>query len=698
MSRYLVDFVVFLAGLAVVGWVATSYVGTNGLALAVTLLIGAFYLAGALEVLRSRQATAALARAVAGLEAPPASLPAWLECLPEGLRNAVRLRIEGARTALPGPALAPYVVGLLVLLGMLGTFLGMVATLRGTGAALESAADLQAIRASLAAPVRGLGFAFGTSVAGVATSAMLGLLSALARRARIEAGQLLDARIATTLRPYTPAQQRTDTFMLLQRQADAMPAMVERLQAMMDALERRSEALDQRLLAGHEAFHAKADAAYARLAGTIEASLRENAAAGARAAGAAIQPAVEATMASLAREAAALREGVAGSAQQQLEALTSRVEASAATTAELWQAALADHRRASETLAERLQDTLGGFAETFAQRTDGLIEQISGRLDTTTGRVEETWNAALARQEQAGRRLADDHRQAMRAAAEAFAQQAAALLRSLDQSHADQRAALAQQDAQRLQAWAGSLNEMAGTLRQEWQQAGSDAAQRQRQICDALAQAAADISAQTQAHAQGTLAEIATLVQAAAEAPRAAAEITTELRRKLADSMARDNAMLEERNRLLETLETLLGAINHVSNDQRAAVEALVAASADLVERVGAQLTGQIEAETGKLATVSAQVTGSAVEVASLGEAFGAAVQQFSQANAELMQRLERVETALDKSLARSDEQLAYYVAQAKEVVDLSLASQKQIVEDLQQLAGQRAAAGAEAA
>ena len=35
--------------------------------------------------------------------------------------------------------------------------------------------------------------------------------------------------------------------------------------------------------------------------------------------------------------------------------------------------------------------------------------------------------------------------------------------------------------------------------------------------------------------------------------------------------------------------------------------------------------------------------------------------------------------------MARSDEQLAYYVAQAREVIDLSLMSQKQIVEDLQQ-------------
>ena len=57
----------------------------------------------------------------------------------------------------------------------------------------------------------------------------------------------------------------------------------------------------------------------------------------------------------------------------------------------------------------------------------------------------------------------------------------------------------------------------------------------------------------------------------------------------------------------------------------------------------------------------------------------------------------ELAKAALDKSLARSDEQLAYYVAQAREVIDLSMLSQKQIIEEMQQLAGQRALAGTDA-
>ena len=178
---------------------------------------------------------------------------------------------------------------------------------------------------------------------------------------------------------------------------------------------------------------------------------------------------------------------------------------------------------------------------------------------------------------------------------------------------------------------------------------------------------------------------------------RAAAEVIAELRQKLADSMVHDNAMLEERSRILGTLETLLNAVNHASTEQRTAIDALVGASADLLDRVGTRFTDRVDAEAGKMAEVTAQLTGSAIEVASLGEAFGLAVQLFCVSSEKMGSLLKRIEGALGQSMARSDEQLAYYVAQAREVIDLSIMSQKQIVEDLQQLAQSRALAGSEA-
>ena len=697
MSRYRIDFVVFLAGLAAACWIAVGYAVSNPLAFAVTLLIGVFYVLGALELRRYSQATATLTGALAALSGAPPSLGAFLEPVHSSLRNSVRLRVEGERVALPGPALTPYLVGLLVLLGMLGTLLGMVATLRGTGAALESATDLQAIRASLAAPVNGLGFSFGTSIAGVATSAMLGLLSALCRRERMLAAQALDAKIATTLRVYSQSQQREETFKLLQRQADMMPALVDRLQTMMTAIEQQSFALNQRLIDSQHAFHGKTEMAYARLASSVAMSLKESAAESARAAGAALQPAMQVTMDGHAREMAALRETVEHAVQRQLDGLSTGFETTTSTVARLWSKALDDHQRSSEAVVQDLGASLARFTETFGQRSTALLDGVSARLDATAGQVLAAWNEALTRQERASESIAERNQQALASAGATFGQHSAALLRSVDQSHADLQTELASRDAQRLEAWTASLGSVAATLSEEWEAAGERTASRQQDICDTLAQTARDIASQTQSHASATIAEISRLVQAASEAPKAAAEVVAELRQKLSDSMARDTAMLEERSRLLATVETLLGAVNLASTEQRTAIDALVAKSADLLARVGTQFTDKVETETRKLGDVAAQVTGSAVEVASLGESFGVAVRLFGESNDRLMAHLQRIEAALDKSLMRSDEQLAYYVAQAREVIDLSMLSQKQIVEDLQHLAGRRAA-GADAA
>ncbi|KVF17964.1 chemotaxis protein, partial [Burkholderia vietnamiensis] len=496
MSRIRLDLVVFIAGLLAVGWIGARYVASNPLAAAVTLLIGACYVAGAWELQRYRQATATLTRAVAGLTEPPATLDTWLDTLHPGLRGAVRARVEGARVALPGPALTPYLVGLLVLLGMLGTLLGMVVTLKGTGAALESATDLDAIRASLIAPVKGLGFAFGTSIAGVATSAMLGLLSALVRRERIEAAQLLDAKIATTLRVHSSAHQRDESFRLLQRQADVMPALVDRLHTMMTALDARSAALHDRQIESQHAFFERTERAYAGLAANVGDALKESAAESARVAGAALQPVVAATMTGLAQEMAALRDTVTGAVQRQLDALAGGFEQTTADVTAAWGRALDEQRRAGDAVAQQLQTTLGRFTDTFAQRSSDLLDGVATRLESTEGRLSDAWRDALAQQQQVGDALADRHARALGEAAATFERHSAAALVAMRDAHAGLQTQLAARDEERLAAWSDSLAAMAAKLGDEWQRAGVHSAGRQQEICDALAQTTRDLTAQ----------------------------------------------------------------------------------------------------------------------------------------------------------------------------------------------------------
>ncbi|HDR9488433.1 TPA: DUF802 domain-containing protein, partial [Burkholderia aenigmatica] len=496
MSRIRLDLVVFVAGLLAVGWIGVGYVASNPLASAVTLLIAACYVAGAWELLRYRQATATLSRAVAGLTEPPAKLDTWLDTLHPGLRSAVRARVEGARVALPGPSLTPYLVGLLVLLGMLGTLLGMVVTLKGTGAALESATDLDAIRASLIAPVKGLGFAFGTSIAGVATSAMLGLLSALVRRERIDAAQQLDAKIATTLRVHSSAHQRDESFRLLQRQADVMPALVDRLQTMMTTLEARSVALHDRQIESQQAFFERTERAYAGLASNVGDALKESAVESARVAGAALQPVVAATMTGLAQEMAALRDTVTGAVQRQLDGLTDGFEKTTGNVTAVWNRALDEQRRAGDAVAQQLQTTLGQFTDTFTQRSTDLLDGVATRLESTESRLSDAWRDALARQEQVGETLAGQHARALGEAAATFERHSGATLAAMRESHAGLQTDLAARDEQRLTAWHDALAAMAAKLGDEWQRAGVHSAGRQQDICDALAHTTRDLTAQ----------------------------------------------------------------------------------------------------------------------------------------------------------------------------------------------------------
>ena len=128
--------------------------------------------------------------------------------------------------------------------------------------------------------------------------------------------------------------------------------------------------------------------------------------------------------------------------------------------------------------------------QTFEQRSASLVESVSARLESTVGSVSDSWRGALAQQERVSENLSRDTQQALAAAAATFEQHSASLLRTVDQAHADLQTEIASRDQQRLAAWTQSLEAMAASLQQEWQQAGAHAAGQQQQICETLAQTA----------------------------------------------------------------------------------------------------------------------------------------------------------------------------------------------------------------
>jgi hypothetical protein len=870
MNKHLFN-LAFVTGAAAIVWVGFGFIDASALAMAMTALIFVVYLVGALELHRFRQATSSLTTALGAIPDNPSELNPLLSGLDGSLQHPVRLRIEGERAGLPGPSLTPYLVGLLVMLGMLGTFLGMVVTLKGAVFTLEKTADLAQMRSALAVPVQGLGLAFGTSVAGVAASAVLGLMSALCRRERMQAGQLLDVKAATVLGKFSHARQREQTFRALQLQSDALPQVVDKLQAMMLQIETMTGQLNDRLLANQEQFHTSASDAYTALAQSVDKSLTNSLALSAQAAGDSIRPIFEATMSGIAQEAKAMHERTASAVQQQLDGLAERFSVATDSVARTWNAALDRQQQANLSLSTDVGRSLEAFSTAFDQRAGALVERFSvttdnvaqtwhtaldnqkqtnlslttdmGRsleafstafdqragalvdrfsvatdsvaqtwtaaLDTqkhanlhlttdmghaleafntsfdqragavvdrfsvATDHVGQTWNAALDSQQQVNANLATELGRSLDAFSTAFDQRASALVATVGDAYTGLQLEQAAQDTQRQQGWTESLEAMAASLTRQLHDSGAQTLVQQREICTAVTNAVRDLAGQVQADAGKSLADtsrlvstaedlmrsritseaqwldqhskrmeqlagtlqaelgalrdqeaargdaavahladlqsavtthlttlgaaleapITRLIETAAEAPRAAADVIGQMRQEISHSVARDNSLLEERARIMETLNALLDGINHASQEQRSVIDSLVASSSVKLDAASTDFSANIASEAGKLAEIAASVTTSAVDVASLADAFGVAVQSFNVANEKLGANLDRIEVALDKSMTRSDGQLAYYVAQAREIIDLSMSSQKAIVEELRQLPAMQAEA-----
>lgn len=618
INRFLIPVAAGLGALCVL-WISAGFVGSSHLALAMTLVIGAVYAAGLRELQRFRTTTAELQQALNAI--PPAleSLGGWLERVPSGLQHQVRLRIEGERIGLPGPALTPYLVGLLVMLGMLGTFLGMVLTFQGAVFALEGSADLQAIRAALAAPIKGLGLSFGTSVAGVATSAILGLVSALCRRERLDVARLLDSRIATVLRPFSLAHQREASLQALQQQSQAWPAVAGQLQRLIEHLEQRNEALSTRLEAQQQAFHHEVNGAYTGLAQSVAQALQDSVQAGTRHAGEAMVPVVQTAMQHLASEAQA------------------------------------QHLRASAAL----QTQLGEIQAGFRAGTQNLTTDWAQALERSTATLQAEWQ---------------------RASAQALAQQQA-MCTALDASAATVTTQAAEQAATAM-AGITRVLERAETLVSAHQQSEADWAQQQHTRMDQLAAL--------------WRTELAALRNEEAARGEAAAhrlsELTTRLRTDMSRLDERDTAALQERHALMERLHGLLQSAEASTQGQRAAIDTLVTTAGQTLVQVQQQFADTLALQADKAESLAAHVSGSAIELSSLGSTFQHAVELFVRTNEQLVHSLQGMEAAISQSMERSDEQLAYYVGQAREVIDLSLSSQKAVLEDLRKLRSPAAA------
>jgi len=627
----------FAIGLAAVCWVGAGFIGSDRLALAFTGIIALVYCLGFGELVNFRRQTRLLAEKVNQLPETHEQITAWLGALPQPMQFPVQRRIEGHAAGLPAPQLTPYLTGLLVMLGLLGTFAGMIVTLGGAASALDNSTELSAIRSALAAPIAGLSLAFGTSIAGVAASAMLGLASTLSRRDRLQESRTLDATLRENLHHLSADHQRQQAFHALETQALALPEMASAMERMTSRMEQLGQQLEQSLTRNQQEFHSTVGSHYQTLADSVAQSLGKALDDSSKQAAERVEPIIISAMEQLQKDAHTVHQAWSDDARQQLAELTSRFQKTTAEASERWQQSLSEQQKTSTTSAQALQE----------------------HSEKHHARLQEHSEKHLAR-------LQDQSRE---------------LIASLQQSLTGYQEHLQRNSADLVNSQKTGIDDLITTIGQQLSGLRDQEAVR--------ADSAATRLESLEATAARHLAELGTaletpmtrLIETASETPKAAAEVIRQLQTEIARNSERENELLEERQRLVQELDSLLENQRNSADSQQSAVDSLINGAKETLTDISERFNTLIQEQSQQLGRLGNDITGSSQEVGALSDAFAQAIELFSQSNQQVVASLADIQKALDKAGSRHDEQLAYYVAQAREIIDLSVSSQQDVID-----------------
>ena len=283
-QRYLIRMIVFLvlvtgACAALVTRLQDAFaanVGLNGLILGV-LLLGIIYIFRQVIILRPeidwlqnlvRESQGGLAFPSALSEKRPPRLLAPMATMLGERRGRISLSTLSMRTLLDGiqsrieesHEISRYLIGLLIFLGLLGTFWGLLETINAVGATIAdlsgSAADPAALfeemKRGLQRPLSGMGTAFSSSLFGLAGSLVLGFLELQAGQAHNRFLNELEEWLSGVTRlssagPVGDGEQSVPAFIqaLLEKTADGL----DQLQHVISRSEGERTSVNQNLVA-----------------------------------------------------------------------------------------------------------------------------------------------------------------------------------------------------------------------------------------------------------------------------------------------------------------------------------------------------------------------------------------------------------------------------------------------------------------
>ncbi|HUC48945.1 MAG TPA: flagellar motor protein MotA [Xanthobacteraceae bacterium] len=141
--------------------------------------------------------------------------------------DSIATRLDEARD------ISRYMTGLLVFLGLLGTFWGLIATVSSVGGVIQglkatgdAASMFDSLRQGLAAPLSGMGISFSSSLFGLAGSLVLGFLDLQSSQAQNRFYTELEDWLSTTVH-----DQTTVSTAVVPGNASEMRNAIERLRA-----------------------------------------------------------------------------------------------------------------------------------------------------------------------------------------------------------------------------------------------------------------------------------------------------------------------------------------------------------------------------------------------------------------------------------------------------------------------------------
>lgn len=641
-----------LAGLAVVGRAAVYYRSDDPGAFALTLIMGAALAAGLVELWLRAAETDRLTR---GIRTMPESVDELSELEGE-LGARLSAQLEGEPLPSPRPVFAPYLVGLLVMLGLLGTFLGLFETLRGAREALTTSADVDALRAGLAGPMRGLMRSFGTSAAGVAASAMLGLGVVFQRRNGARLSVAIQRITATKLRHLSASRRQLDALQALAEQGEAIPGAAAALGQAAGALRDLETSFAGQIRALRDEVSTSIAQATLAQGEALDRVLREASAEQVKA--------------------------LAGVAQEQASAFTVASERAEERSREQLAALAKMAAEQSAAFVDATENARAAFAEASDSQARALIgagARYSEALEETSGNLATSLEATAAEvRETVGRGLRD-------IAAEATAATAPVLGRAVEETRAaaiEQLEALREQadaDAQSRQEQSAALVEQVRSQLEEllyaFQDAGRERGDRDEALLERI-DAQSEALRQAEERQMATLAErwgemgerVAASLEANAAREGERLERLAELGSRLDDELGRAAGLLGER---LEADE--------VSSRQRG--EELAA----LIARVD-QLGGQLGAATELMRETVGLLQVGGAELGAAAEMFSVAVDAHGRAAGDWLEGLGRVERAVEEAgEGAAVDVLGDYLARTHELFDQQLGFQQELVEQLRE-------------